>query len=366
MTKILLTADVHLRTSQYARSSRGDDFSAALMNAFKVGVREGVEAILISGDLLDSTRPSPKIIATLKQLDIEACKHGLLILVTSGNHDMTDPHWATIAGVTAQGACGLRIIDNELVTLPSGITVYGQPFVNKDKFLAIRDSLPAADILMFHAMVHELTHGFKSDHAFALADLPTDKYKVIALGDVHRREYVTVGSCLVGQPGSTELCEAGEDEKKTVTLLEFDHSRARVGEPKFLPITTRQVLRFKLTTEDELEQALLMAETQRSNCPIVIVEYVANLTNVAQRFASRLDPTQVILRFMPIFRDLKGMNLGADVREDLPLEAFLQKMIPSGTPLYAIAEALLSPEANAVEILDRYIESRREELVTST
>jgi DNA repair exonuclease SbcCD nuclease subunit len=365
-TKLLLTADCHLRTSQYARSSRGEDFSAALLNVFQVAVREKISTICISGDLLDSTRPSPRIIATLKELDASACRHGILILVTSGNHDLTDPHWATIAGVATSGPCGLRIIDNELVTLACGLKIYGQPFINKEKFMALRRQIPKADVLMFHAMVQELTHGFKSENAFALADLPTEKYQVIALGDVHHREYVRVGSCLVGQPGSTELCESGEDENKTVTVLTFDDHNRLVGEPEFLPIKTRQVLRFKLTTEEEVEQALLTAETQKKNCPIVIVEFAVHLTNVPQRFASRLDPTQVILRFMPIFQGLNGMNLGADVRENLPLTAFLAKMIPPGTPLYELAETLLSPEVNTVETLERYIENRRAELVAAT
>lgn len=364
-TRILFTADVHLRTSQYARSSRGEDFSAALMQVFQTAVREKISTICISGDLLDSTRPSPKIIGFLKDLDLLASRSGVRILVTSGNHDLTEPHWATVAGLRESGGFGLRIIDNQLVTLPCGLTIYGQPFVNKDKFLAIKDSLPKADILLFHAMIQELTHGFKSSNAFALAELPTDRYQVIALGDVHRREYVTAGSCLVGQPGSTELCESSEDEKKTVTVLTFENG-IRVGEPVFLPFPTRQVLRFRLRTEDELEQALLAAEAQRANGPIVIVEFDAHLLNVQQRFAARLDPTQVILRFMPIFKELKGINLGADVRENLPLDAFLQKMIPAGTPLYQVAEQLLNPESNTVEIVERYIESRRNELLVTT
>jgi DNA repair exonuclease SbcCD nuclease subunit len=364
--KVLLIADTHLRTSQYARTSRGDDFAQALLNVFNLAVRERITTICISGDLLDSTRPSPKIIQFLKALDEQACQKGILILVISGNHDLTEPHWATVAGVTTTpGSCGLRIIDNQLVTLPCGLTVYGQPFVNKERFLNLVSELPQADILLFHAMVQELTH-FKDKAALELTDLPTDKYQVIALGDVHARKYVKVGNCLVGQPGSTELCASNEDENKTATVVTFDDNLRLVGEPEFLPFATRQVLRFKLTTEEQLEQALLTAETQRHHNPIVIVEHDVALLNVQQRFASRLDPTKVILRFFPLFKQLSAAGLGDDMRQNLPLSAFLEKLIPPGTPLYTLAASLLTPEANTVELVDRYIESRRQELVSTT
>lgn len=361
----MFCADTHLRVSQYARTSRGEDFSEALMNVFRLAVEEKISTICISGDLLDSTRPSPKIITFLKQLDAAACRHGVQIIVISGNHDFTEPHWATVAGVSdSQGPCGLKIIDNQLVTLSSGLTIYGQPYVNKDRFIQLCAELPKADVLLFHGMVQELAN-FNSNSALSLTDLPSDKYKVIAIGDVHICKQARVGPCLIIQPGSTELCSTSEDENKTVTVLTFDAANRVVGEPALLPIKTRQVLRFKLTTEEDLEQALLQAETQQANDPIVVVEYAVSLTDVQQRFSARLDSTKAILRFFPSFRSPKLMNMGADVREDLPLSAFLDKLIPSGTPLHQLATSLLIPEANTVELVDRYIEERRQALVTA-
>jgi DNA repair exonuclease SbcCD nuclease subunit len=364
MFKILHTADNHLRDTQYARRSRGEDFAKALLDVIHTAIRRRVTVVLIPGDLLDSTRPSPRIIEFLKTVDSLACKHGIQVLVTSGNHDLTDPHWAKIAGVESQRACGLRIIDNELVTLANGLTIYGQPFVNKEKWLTIKDTLPAADILMFHGMIAELTH-FKSESAIDLAQLPTDRYQVIALGDIHHRKYVRVGACLVGYPGSTELCESSEDENKTVTELTFDDNGRLVNEdPVFLPVKTRHVLRFKLNTEDEVEEALLQAETQKASEPIVFVTYNTKLRTVPQRFATRLDPTKVLIRPYPMLQDPKSIGLGRDVRENLPLVAFLDKFIPPGGPLHALGTALLNPSANAVELVDRFIETRRQELET--
>ncbi len=362
MLKCIHTADTHLRVSQYSRSSRGDDFNRAFLDILHTAIRRKVGVILVAGDMLDSTRPSPKIVDFLKSVDALACKHGILILVTSGNHDLTDPHWAKIACVEGRRECGLRMIDNELVTLPNGLTIYGQPFVPKERFLEIKNTLPAADILMFHGMIAELT-GFANAAAIDIADLPTSKHQAIALGDIHHQEYVKVGNCLVGYPGSTELCEKSEDENKTVTELVFDDNNKLVSH-EFLPVKTRHVLRFKLQTEDDVDQALLLAETQKSTEPIVFLEYDTSLRNVVARFSARLDPTKVLIRPYPTSQRVGKPKLGGDVRESLPLTAFLDKFIPPGTALHALAATLLTPSSNAVELVDRYIETRRNEIST--
>lgn len=336
------------------------------MNVFRLALAENIATICVSGDLLDSTRPSPKIIAFLKQLDAVACRHGVQILVISGNHDFTEPHWATVAGVSdSQGPCGLKIIDNQRVTLPSGLTIYGQPYVNKDRFIQLCAELPPSDVLLCHATVSELAN-FQSGSALSLTDLPADKYRLIAVGDVHIRKHTQVGACLVIQPGSTELCSTSEDENKTVTIVTFDEQHRIVGELDHRTINTRPVLRFKLNTDEELEQALLQAESQQASEPIVVVDYAVTLPDVQKRFCARLDSTRCILRFFPSFHNPKLMNLGADVREDLPLSAFLDKLIPPGTPLHQLALTLLQPEANVAENVDRFIEERRKTLVEAS
>lgn len=51
-TKILHTADNHLRASQYARPDRGPDFAQALHQVVDLAIKHKVAAILNSGDIL--------------------------------------------------------------------------------------------------------------------------------------------------------------------------------------------------------------------------------------------------------------------------------------------------------------------------
>ncbi len=364
MKSFIHTADNHLRDSQYGRRTRGDDFAAAFTAVLEKAHELGETTILCAGDLLDSTRPSPKIIAYLKHIDQKACEYGIQILVISGNHDLTEPHWASIVGFGNEARpCGLRIIDNQLVTLPSGLTVYGQPYVPKDTFLAIKDSLPPADVLMFHGMVQELMH-FKSESALTLAELPTDKYRFIALGDIHVRKYVAVGGCMVGYPGSTEMCESSEALEKTVSQVTIppDASSA-IGSVEPVRIPTRKAFRFKLVTEPDLEAALDAVEKAKDSDPLVFVYYMPTLGNVPARFLSRIDPTKALFRFYPISADLEVAMPQASTELITPKD-LLGNFIPAGNELYQLAADLLDPGVLPNDRIDLWLNQKKAALVT--
>ena len=345
-------ADVHLRDAQYQRRSRGQDFLNAFESILVKVVSLGGSVLIVSGDFLDSTRPSPKIVEFLKRMQAFAISHGLMIYVTSGNHDMTDPHWLT-ATLDLSDAGGFRVIDNKLVTLPAGLSLYGLPFVNREKFNAIKPELPPASILAFHTSVQEMMN-FKSESALPLAELPHEKYQVIAIGDIHIRMKKTIGTCLVSQPGSTEMCSTAEDENKVMVALDFEDGKF-VGD-RDIPITSRRVLRFRITSEDQMEPALLECEASKKDEPIIVIDYSLGISNIQQRFIARIDPTKAIIRFNILFGNVPMLNMGLDLREDLTVLDFLGKFIPEGTELYTLARALINDEGNATDLVDAYIE----------
>ena len=351
------TADNHLRHSQYGREFRGGDFAAAFDQVVQAGLQRRVAAILVSGDLIDSTRPSPRIIRHLLDVHSRAKAANLPILVTSGNHDNTSPHWAEAIGSTPADRAhegGIVIADNHLVRLfrdGGCLTVYGQPWVSREAFLDLKDSLPTADVLMFHGMIQELMP-FKAVDALTLADLPTDKYQMVAAGDIHVRKYETVGRCVVGYPGSTELCEAGEAFDKTVTLVTKTPA-GMVNE--FLPIRTRKAMKFRLNTEDDVSTALAQVEAFKDSDPMVFGTFNPALTGIVARFCSKLNPERSILRLAPI--GAIEQPLASTTEEVMQLADFLGKFIPAGTPLYETARTLLDPTANINDTLDAYLET---------
>ena len=355
----MTVADCHLRQAQYNRTSRGDDFNAAFENVIDSAIRLKVNALLIPGDLLDSRRPSPETISFLRKIDDKLVKAGMPCYVTSGNHDLTDPHWATMVGSEGRLDRGISIIDNQLITVPgTTVTIYGQPFVARERFREIRDTLPKADILLFHCMTQEMTP-FKADAAFSCElDLPWDAYRVIAIGDIHIADkWEAPNGSVILQAGSTELCSSSEPLEKTAYLFNYSETKKCAFQIETVPIKTRQVLKLTCHSEEDVEKALAEVETHKANVPLVFVRYAPSLNAVPQRFAARFDPTQFILRMEPIFGNLKQANLGLDLRENLNLGDFLDKFISPGTKTHELARSLLDPAASVVELVDRFTAS---------
>lgn len=362
--QFLLCADVHLRSAQYNRESRGEDFATAFDRVIDVAIARKVNAILVPGDLLDQRRPSPEVVKFLRHVHDRIQSAGIPMYVTSGNHDLTSPHWASLVGVEGDAPSGIVIIDNRLVTVPgTNVTIFGQPFVPKDKFLEIRGQLPSADMLLFHCMTQEMTP-FKSDAAFSCQnDLPWDKYRLIGIGDIHiPDEWIAPNGTLVLQPGSTELCSSGEPFEKSVVLFSYDTTKRQAYQVERVPIQTRKVLKFLITTEQEVEDALSEAEKIREDTPIIFIKFDPRLQAVPQRFAARFDPTRFIIRPEPLFTNIKqGVGLGMDMRENLSLADFLGKFIPPGTKQYELARALLDSNTPIVENVDRFVTERQQE-----
>jgi DNA repair exonuclease SbcCD nuclease subunit len=355
MTKILQTGDNHLRDMHLGRRDRGDDFTRAVYEAIEIGIEEKVSAILQCGDLFDTNRPSSHIIRrVLPKIQEKLIRANLPMYVVNGDHDKTDPPWATFE---SPAGCGIHMLENRLVTIPgTKVTVYGLDFIGKTKerFLEVRDALPAADILMWHTQVKEFA-GFYGQDAVTMAELPTDKYRVIALGDIHCREYRRQGHCLVGYPGSTELVKQDEPLEKSVTILEVPEDgevteRARV-------LHTRSVRVYRMHTDEDVLRVLNELHAIRDENPMVFGRFNVNIPNVMARFCATLDPDKAILRIVS-YPENRPPNAEVNVEDDKHLEDFLSEYLSPGTEIFDVAAACLRPDAPVNDLVTKLIEAR--------
>lgn len=354
-------ADTHLLDSQYGRVSRSKDFLDGFLNAIRAGLNVGVTLFLHGGDIINSTRPSPRILEQLREVDqLLVSKKAALLLIT-GNHDLTNPHWISVSlngkdplanFLKNEVSYGINLIDNQLVKL-GGFSIYGLPFVPKEKFLEMRDGLPQADVLLMHAAVQEFIK-FPSESALTMAELPTGKYKMIALGDIHVRDYQFSGDCLVGYPGSTELCSASEEGEKSITVVTLEPGKAPTYE--FVPFKTRKVLKYVMKSEEDVEQSLLDVQLHREEGPIVVAKFLPGLKDVVTRFQARIDPSTSILLDYPMLGNVVQGDKGADVRPALKPIDFLDKFIPAGTALYDLGAAVINETMGTSEGVDHYVD----------
>jgi len=351
--KILHTADNHLRASQYARPDRGLDFTQALNRVVDIAIKQKVDAILNSGDILDTTRPTARTVHDLNVLHYRLIEAGIPMYTISGNHDKTDPHWTSVIDVGHTDR-GIVCVDNKQFEV-KGLKVHGLPFTHNDAFLANLAELPKADILMWHGMIREFV-GYPTDKALSLDDLPQGKYQMMLLGDVHVHEQKQLqDGTLVSYPGSTELCNQTEEFQKWVDIYEIPVDEPGDYTMESVKIQTRPAYAYRITSEEAVSEVLTKLAKVKDEKPMIFVSYTPDLDNVFARLTQVADPTQAIIRTKPL-----PMKSAPDPKQEAthdlqPLD-FLDKFVAVGSPMFELGELLLNPQADAVSLVDAYVE----------
>ncbi len=364
MPSVLHSADLHLRDRQYNTSSRAADFRSAFEQVLDIGIREKVAAILLAGDLLDNNRPSSETIEFLFQMDRKLVAANMPCFVCNGDHDKTDPPWLSLmGGIPDGGRGGFRVLENERATIPgTDLTVYGLDFIGKtkDRFLELKDSLPASDILLWHTMVKEFA-GFmeiNGEGAVSLAEIPFEKFSFIALGDLHARKYLRndATGCWIGYPGPTEICKGDEKAQKSVTIVDFDDAH-KVTDLREIPLKTRTAFFYRLNRSEEVDAAVAEAAKVRDENPIIIARYNRNLPGVISRFYEALDPDKAIMRLTAMAED-EGTSPGQTlIEEERTVESFLPEWFRPGSEIHTMSEACCRPDAPVNDLLNAYVDS---------
>jgi DNA repair exonuclease SbcCD nuclease subunit len=364
MPKILHTADNHLRDRHLSRLSRGEDFTAAMELVVQVAKEHDVKAVVQSGDLLDSNRPSSKTIHDLAKLHYQLQEAGIWMFVVNGDHDQSKPHWAELLQFHTghkggmESNPGIYVLEGQLVTIPgTDLTLYGMPFIGKtkEKYLEIKDSLPDADILAWHTQIKEFA-GFLGQDALTLAEIPLGKYKFIGLGDLHVRDYRQLADgTWIGYPGSTELCNSGEPLQKSVTLVEFDDHQVKGLEQ--VNIKTRAVRKYVFNTDEEVTAAVTELAAIRDQHPLVFGKFDRRLPHVVARICSVLEPDKAVIRVHAFPENIAPDQVSPT--DDAEIGDFMPEFHTPGSDDYDLAMALLQPDAPLNDLIDNFITQRQ-------
>lgn len=371
---IMHIADLHLRDSQFGRPDRGPDFTNAVFTAIEEAAARDIKHILVAGDILNSKKPSSANVADLIDISNKLVQHGITMLAIPGDHDACDLSWINALKRT-KGVTGIIDVTNTIYTISlansvTNITVYGAPKakMHPEEFRQESSDWPAATILLYHGPVKEFAGFQMPDDAIGLVDLPTDRYEVIALGDLHSCRYVEYNGCLVGYPGPTEYCSANEPPQKSVTILRFDeagHFLKLNPDTDIVPIRTRCVI--QRTVRNEEEMAVLIQDLTKvaAHDPIVHVWHDTCVPAVFERLSHIVDPRKGILRVQN-----KGSMDGVPTTahfgsleentEGLQKHAadFVSEFSFVGDPTYDVKVTLCDPQESPGPVLDKYVEQR--------
>ncbi len=248
-------ADTHLGLRQYGLLWREEDFYARFREAVEKAVREGVDAILISGDLFDRARPPISALRAAKDALTLPKSKGVPVLAVLGEHDIPKakdlpPHFVLEEYV--------KVLGTGTTPLSVKVSVEGREFciagishrpltsrgrerlkelMSKASREVCRDS-----VLMMH---QNIVNVFRLEPGIDINEIPKT-FKYVAMGHLHKR-WVSDTQPKVAYPGSLEIVKADEIEEwrrngKGFYLVDLSGDEASV-ERVDVDVTPQDVLR---------------------------------------------------------------------------------------------------------------------------
>lgn len=367
MIKVIHTADWHLRDMQFGKTSRAQDFTDSVFRIVDIAVKNDVDYILCAGDILNSKRPSSKNIADLLMLNNRLLLAKVKLFVITGNHDKCHPSWIRVLQqeMEENGQCAIYDIDFQLFSMKARdgkeYTIYGVPDMAPDDFRVRSKDFPEADFMMFHALIKDFAAFDAGDKVLKVDDLPTDKYKGILLGDIHTHKYVTKNGCLVGYPGSTELCSRSEDVNKFVSLLTLHDSGRLEWDSIPLPLN-KPIVAEDVHTNDEANSVLKTIEELKDKHPTILVRKDPKFTDLYARIARIVDTSKCILRVTNLpqsgFKLSKLLNRKGGSPVGKTPSDFVAEYFPTDSDTFTLAQALCDPEAKSAPLIESFIDNR--------
>ena len=219
MVKVAHFSDTHLGHKQYNLDEREQDIYDALDEIARRIKEEHVDVIVHSGDLFDTSRPTPQAYRAFKKFLSKVDKH-IPIFAVLGDHDRPKsrglpPHAlfddrVRVLGVEGAAEQQTIKIDGKDVLI-AGLSnlsyTYRDLLVTEMRKLA-KLSLNPLSILLLHEGIDKF---FKIKEACELAwdDVPKN-FGYIAMGHLHSRIKASYGTGMLGYAGSSEIIRKDE------------------------------------------------------------------------------------------------------------------------------------------------------------
>lgn len=225
-------ADIHLDSPLRTLAMRDPDLAdligTATRRAFAsivdLCLKEGVDALLLSGDLYDGDQTSMKTERFLASQLHRLHQSGIATYVIRGNHDALSRLTAQLTLPESVRVFGGRadVIEIEAVGGRPRVAVHGLSFKEPQapESLLPRYRRPVPDAVNV-GLMHTSLGGAEGHDPYAPcseADLRAAGFRFWGLGHVHRRA-VTGGACTIVMPGMPQGRDVGESGPKSVTLV---------------------------------------------------------------------------------------------------------------------------------------------------
>jgi exonuclease SbcD len=256
------TADLHLDSPLKSLALRDAALAEVIGNASRavftriidLCLEEGVDALLIAGDLYDGAQTSMKTARFLTQALRRLDAAGIETFIIRGNHDAESRITAQLvlpASVTVFGAqAGVERRNKGALDIAIHGISFARPHAPESLLGRFKAPVPGAVNI---GMLHTSLDGAAGHDPYApcrLADLQDSGFAYWALGHIHARTH-HAGACHVVMPGIPQGRDIGEAGEKSVTLVTVADDGALTVEAR--PIAVARFARLEVALDGAQE-----------------------------------------------------------------------------------------------------------------
>ncbi|MGR3701001.1 MAG: metallophosphoesterase family protein [Paracoccaceae bacterium] len=256
------TADLHLDSPLKSLALRDAALAEVIGNASRavftriidLCLEEGVDALLIAGDLYDGAQTSMKTARFLTQALRRLDAAGIETFIIRGNHDAESRITAQLvlpASVTVFGAqAGVERRNKGALDIAIHGISFARPHAPESLLGRFKAPVPGAVNI---GMLHTSLDGAAGHDPYApcrLADLQDSGFAYWALGHIHARAH-HAGACHVVMPGIPQGRDIGEAGEKSVTLVTVADDGALTVEAR--PIAVARFARLEVALDGAQE-----------------------------------------------------------------------------------------------------------------
>ena len=235
-------ADTHLGYRQFGLIEREKDFYEVFEKVIDKIIKEKVDFVIHSGDLFETSRPSPLALLTFQKGLLKLKGAGIPMYAIAGNHDLA-MRKDSIPPQVLFKKLGLKVISPINTNYMFGdVFIAGLPFAPASRSKNLKNKLQdlskkAADheksILVLHQGIDKY---FGYQYELEIGDIP-DNFDYYALGHIHKFVNDDFGKGRLVYPGSTEIWKNSElkdyaENGKGFVIVDLDGSKPHVKRVK--------------------------------------------------------------------------------------------------------------------------------------
>jgi DNA repair exonuclease SbcCD nuclease subunit len=216
---VLWCSDLHIKPASVVRKrTLSDDAFYALDQIESVATIRGVTAVILGGDVYDSSTPGGEAVNRMAAFIRNLNSVGIEVYYIEGNHDrinknpyLSTKHYDEHRLLSSIGAIPLSATETTAI---DGLRYVGIDYCPVQSLHEKLDAVPECEVMCLHAGFKHLL-GFEGAYDLTIGDIPVAVKNLVLVGHVHTHDTrQTQNGVTVASSGSTWIWRINETEKE--------------------------------------------------------------------------------------------------------------------------------------------------------